>query len=83
MIFPMGRSRVRMLISMTPGDRALIKSAAKAAGVSVSEWMIHAAREETRWAVAKRIGDEIAAEIGVTDEDLAWAESVLRGEIDG
>jgi hypothetical protein len=39
-----------MLISMTPADRALIKSAAKAAGV--------------------------------TEDDLAWAESVLRGETD-
>jgi uncharacterized protein (DUF1778 family) len=67
-----------MLISMTPGDRALIKSAAKAAGVSVSAWIVQAAREEARWAESRRMADELAAEAGVTDEDLAWAESVMR-----
>lgn len=66
-----------MSISMTPTDRALIESAAKAAGVSVSAWMVHAAREEARWAVARHITSELAAEFGVTDADRAWALSAL------
>ena len=66
-----------MSISMTPADRELIESAAKAAGVSVSAWMVHAAREEARWAVARQMADELADEMGVTDEDLAWAAAVL------
>lgn len=72
-----------MSISMTTEDRALIESAAKAAGVSGSAWVVHAAREEARWAIARQMADELAAEAGVTDEDLAWAASVLgvdRGE---
>jgi uncharacterized protein (DUF1778 family) len=72
----------RMSISMTPSDRALIETAAKTAGVSVSAWMVHAAREEARWAVAEQIADEIAAEIGVTDTDLAWAAQVLGLDAD-
>ena len=55
-----------MSVSMTPADRALIESAAKAAGVSVSSWMVHAAREEARWAVARQVTRELAAETGVT-----------------
>lgn len=66
-----------MSISMTPADRELIESAATAAGVSVSAWMVRAAREEARWAVAREMADELASEAGVTDEDLAWAASVL------
>ena len=50
-----------MSVSMTPADRALIESAAKAAGVSVSSWMVHAAREEARWAVARQVTRELAA----------------------
>lgn len=70
-------SQERMSISMTSDDRALIETAAKAAGISVSAWMVQAAREEARWAIARQIADEIAAEVGVTEEDLAWARSVL------
>ena len=66
-----------MSVSMTSDDRALIETAAKDAGVSVSAWMVQAAREEARWAVARQMADEIAAEAGVTDEDRAWARSVL------
>jgi hypothetical protein len=43
------------------------------ASVSVSARRAHTAREETRWAAAKQIADEIAAEVGVTDTDLTWA----------
>jgi uncharacterized protein (DUF1778 family) len=77
MIRPMSGSQERMSVSMTSDDRALIETAAKAAGVSVSAWMVQAAREEARWAVARQMADEIAAEAGVTDEDRAWARSVL------
>src|ERR1700747_251099 len=70
-------SQVRMSINMTPEDRALIETAAKAAGVSVSAWIVQTAREEARWAIARQMADEVAAEVGVTDEDLAWARSVL------
>ena len=73
----MSRPQERMSVSMTPADRALIESAAKAAGVSVSSWMVHAAREEARWAVARQVTGELAAEAGVTDSDRAWAASVL------
>lgn len=73
----MSRPQERMSVSMTPADRALIESAAKAAGVSVSSWMVHAAREEARWAVARQVTRELAAETGVTDSDRAWAASVL------
>jgi uncharacterized protein (DUF1778 family) len=66
-----------MSVSMTSDDRALIETAAKDAGVSVSAWMVQAAREEARWAIARKMADEIAAEVGVTDEDRAWARSVL------
>jgi uncharacterized protein (DUF1778 family) len=66
-----------MSVSMTSDDRALIETAAKDAGVSVSAWMVQAAREEARWAIARKMADEIAAEAGVTDEDRAWARSVL------
>jgi uncharacterized protein (DUF1778 family) len=66
-----------MSVSMTSDDRALIETAAKDAGVSVSAWIVQAAREEARWAIARKMADEIAAEVGVTDEDLAWARSVL------
>jgi len=79
----MSRPQERMSISMTPADRALIESAAKAAGVSVSAWMVHAAREEARWAVARQITSELAAEAGVTDADRAWAASVLGLDSDG
>lgn len=72
-----------MSISMTPADRALIESAAMAAGVSVSAWMVRAAREEARWAVARQITSELAAEVGVTDADRAWAASVLGLDPDG
>jgi uncharacterized protein (DUF1778 family) len=77
MIAVMSGSQERMSVSMTPDDRALIEAAAKAAGVSISAWMVRAAREEARWALARQIADEIAVEVGVTDEDLAWARSVL------
>jgi uncharacterized protein (DUF1778 family) len=62
---------------MTPSDRSLIETAAKSAGVSVSAWMVHAAREEARWAVANQIAAELAQEAGVTDADRAWAADVL------
>jgi uncharacterized protein (DUF1778 family) len=77
MIRPMSGSQERMSVSMTSDDRALIETAAKDAGVSVSAWMVQAAREEARWAIARKMADEIAAEAGVTDEDRAWARSVL------
>jgi uncharacterized protein (DUF1778 family) len=70
-------SQVRMSISMTPEDRALIETAAKAAGVSVSAWIVQTAREEARWAIARQITREMAEEAGVTAEDEAWARSVL------
>lgn len=82
MIRPVSGSQERMSVSMTSDDRALIEKAAKAAGVSVSAWMVRAAREEARWAIARQMADEIADEIGVTDEDLAWARSVLGVERD-
>jgi uncharacterized protein (DUF1778 family) len=63
----------RLSVSLTPDDRSLIESAAKAAGVSVSAWMVRAAREEARWAVARQVTAELAAEAGVTDSDRAWA----------
>lgn len=77
MIRPVSGSQERMSISMTSDDRALIEAAAKNAGLSASAWMVHAAREEARWAIAAQMADEIAAEVGVTEEDLAWARSVL------
>ena len=77
MIRLMSGSQERMSVSMTSDDRALIERAATAAGVSVSAWMVRAAREEARWAIARQMADEFAAEVGVTDEDLAWARSVL------
>jgi hypothetical protein len=70
-------SQVRMSISMTPEDRALIEAAAKAAGVSVAAWIVQTAREEARWAIARKITREMAEEAGVTEEDEAWARSVL------
>lgn len=73
----MGSSQERMSISMTPDDRELIESAARAAGVSVSAWMVRAAREEARWAVARQITAELSAEAGVTDEDRARAAALL------
>jgi uncharacterized protein (DUF1778 family) len=79
----MSRPQERMSISMTPEDRALIESAAKADGVSVSAWMVRAAREEARWAVARQVASELAAEAGVTDEDLTWAASALGIDSDG
>ena len=82
MIGSVSRPQERMSISMTPADRALIESAAKAAGISVSAWMVHAAREEARWAVARQITGEIAAEFGVTDADRQWAASVLGLDTD-
>ena len=66
-----------MSVTMTPADRALIGEAAAAAGVSASAWMVRVAREEARWAVARQIASELADEAGVTEEDLAWARSVL------
>jgi hypothetical protein len=83
MIDVVSRPQERMSVSMSPADRALIESAAKAAGVSVSAWMVHAAREEARWAVARQITSELAAEVGVTADDLAWAASVLGVDTDG
>jgi uncharacterized protein (DUF1778 family) len=77
MIRPMSGSQERISVSLTPDDRALIETAAKAAGISVSAWVVRAAREEARWAIARQIADEIAEEMGVTEEDLAWARSVL------
>ena len=82
MIDPVSRPQERMSISMTPADRALIESAARAAGVSVSAWMVHAAREGARWAVARQITGEIAADFGVTDADREWAASVLGLDAD-
>jgi uncharacterized protein (DUF1778 family) len=83
MIALVNRPQERMSISMTPEDRALIETAAKADGVSVSAWMVRAAREEARWAVARQVADELAAEAGVTQEDLAWAASALGIDADG
>lgn len=82
MIDRMSGSQERMSISMTSEDRALIEEAARAEGVSASAWMVDAAREKARWAVACKIADEIAEMVGVTDEDLAWARSVLGVEDD-
>jgi hypothetical protein len=45
--------------------------------------MVRAAREEARWVVARQVADELAAEAGVTDEDLAWAASMLGIDADG
>jgi uncharacterized protein (DUF1778 family) len=67
----------RISISLSPEDRELITSAAKAAGTTVSAWVIHAAREEARWAMASRITKELADEVGVTAEDRAWARKTL------
>jgi hypothetical protein len=36
----------------------------------------------TRWAIAKQIAGELAAEIGVTDADRAWATSALAVDTD-
>jgi uncharacterized protein (DUF1778 family) len=83
MVQVMSRPQERMSISMTPDDRELIESAAKAAGVSVSAWMVRAAREEARWAVARQITSEFAAEARVTDEDLALAAAALGLHSDG
>ncbi len=59
----------RISISLTSADRSLIESAAQAAGVSVSAWMVRAAREEARWAVARQIASEQATEAEVTQKD--------------
>ena len=83
MITVVSSPQERMSISMTPEDRALIETAAKADGISVSAWMVRAAREEARWAVARQVADELAAEAGVTQEDLAWAASALGIDGDG
>jgi uncharacterized protein (DUF1778 family) len=72
----------RMSVSMSADDRSLIESAAKAAGVSVSSWMVRAAREEARWAVARQITAELAAEAGVTESDRAWAATALGLDAD-
>jgi uncharacterized protein (DUF1778 family) len=64
-------------IRVTADDHALIEAAAAAAGVSVSAWMVRAAREEAIWAVARQITGELATEAGVTDADRRWAASVL------
>lgn len=45
--------------------------------VVISAWMGHAACEEARWAVARQIANEVADEVGATEDDLAWAASVL------
>jgi hypothetical protein len=79
----MTRSQKRMSISISPADRALIESAAESAGVSAAAWIVHAAREEARWAVACQITGELAAEVGVTADDLAWATSVLGVDTHG
>jgi uncharacterized protein (DUF1778 family) len=73
----MRASQERMSVSMSAADRSLIESAAEAAGVSVSAWMVHAAREEARWAVARQVTAELAEEAGVTDADRAWAGAAL------
>lgn len=70
-------SRKRVSITMTSDDRELIETAAKSAGTSVSAWILQVAREEARWAVARQIASELAAEAGVPADDLAWARSVL------
>jgi hypothetical protein len=33
--------------------------------------------EDARWAIAYAMAHELAVEAGVTEEDLAWARSVL------
>ena len=78
----MGTVQERMSISMSAADRSLIESAAEAAGVSVSAWMVHAAREEARWAVARQVTGELAEEAGVTDADRAWAAAALGRDPD-
>jgi uncharacterized protein (DUF1778 family) len=78
----MSGAQERMSISMTPADRSLIESAAKAAGVSVSAWMVRAAREEARWAVARQITSELAEEAGVAESDRAWARAALGLDAD-
>lgn len=81
-VSPASRPQKRISISLMPADRALIESAARAAGVSVSAWMVHAAREEACWVVARQITGEIAAEFGVADADRKWAVSVLGLDAD-
>lgn len=51
----MARPRERLSVSMSADDRALIESAATAAGVSVAAWMVRAACEEARWAGAASV----------------------------
>ena len=77
MIETVSGSHERMSISMRSEDRALIEEAARAEGVSTSSWMVDAAREKARWAIAHQMASELAAEAGVTDEDYAWARSVM------
>lgn len=74
--------RERMSISMTPDERQRIETAAKAAGMSVSAWIVRTANEEARWAVARQIAEELANEAGVTDEDRKWAASVMGLDTD-
>jgi uncharacterized protein (DUF1778 family) len=70
-------SRKRLSITMTSSDREFIETAAKSGGMSAPAWIVQVAREEARWAVARQMASELAAEAGVTAEDLAWARSVL------
>lgn len=46
MVTPMSGSQERVSVSMTSDDRALIETAARAAGLSVSAWIAQTAREE-------------------------------------
>lgn len=45
----------------------------------MAAWVVHAAREEARWAIARQMADELAAEAGVIDEEFEWAASVPGG----
>jgi hypothetical protein len=44
--------------------------------------MVHSAREEARWAVARQVTSELAAEAGVTDADRTWAAAALGIDAD-
>ncbi|WP_067833538.1 hypothetical protein [Nocardia lijiangensis] len=68
----------RITISI-PDDVAAKADNAVARGdaSSVSAWFSEIARREPDWTAAQEAADELAAEAGVTDADMAWARAVL------
>jgi hypothetical protein len=50
--------------------------------VCPSAWVVETVREEARWAVARQMASELAAETGVTNEDVEWARSALGLDAD-